>query len=497
MAIGAFLLFLGTAAYYNIPTPEVLNTRFGWEYGNIAETLVEGKGFANTFGADSGPTAWMPPLFVLLLAGTFYFFGIKSIAAMWAIFLIKYIALAASLALLLSTAGRVGFHKYRYLLAILFLMPIYFNRDVFFRSLHDDWLNLFLACLMIHTFAIQGTDGISTINTLRLCILAVVLPFTNPALALAFAVAEGGVTLSHSLSGASLQRRWLSCFAVFGFLAASTLLWTYRNYQVFGRVIPIKSNFWFDFYQANSMDDDGLITNETFARYHPINKNDIQAKYLIEGETRFTEEYRRLSFEWIRAHPIQLLMNIGRRAASAFVHSHYVEDILPVNPDKVSLQNIERLRRDQLIFVDDSSVAFWISLSIPQSEFEDRIRDLDLSGEASILQDWSEQREHLNRRRRSWRIILKSLSLSLVPSLCILVGLILEGIRKTPLFSAAVTIYLTYLAPYILTSHYRRYQVPLIGMQSILLFLILCFILERFPFSKIPVLDRLLPGPRQ
>ena len=153
VAICVFFLLVVTAAYFNIPTPESENMKFGWEYGNIAEALVRGEGFANVFDAESGPTAWMPPLFVFLLTGTFYLFGIKSIAAMWAIFIIKYTAMAACLYILLTVANHTGYQKYKYVLVPLFLIFILINRSASFRTIHDDWFNLFLVCSMVSVFA--------------------------------------------------------------------------------------------------------------------------------------------------------------------------------------------------------------------------------------------------------------------------------------------------------------------------------------------------------
>src|ERR1700710_1246947 len=53
--------------------------QFGWEMGRIARALVTGYGFANPFNGHSGPTAWTPPLYPLLLAGVFKFFGIYTL----------------------------------------------------------------------------------------------------------------------------------------------------------------------------------------------------------------------------------------------------------------------------------------------------------------------------------------------------------------------------------------------------------------------------------
>src|SRR5213080_4789813 len=45
------------------------NRHLGAEYLSIAEALVAGRGFADPFKEQTGPTAWMPPVYPALLAG--------------------------------------------------------------------------------------------------------------------------------------------------------------------------------------------------------------------------------------------------------------------------------------------------------------------------------------------------------------------------------------------------------------------------------------------
>lgn len=54
---------------------------FGFEAGRIAKSLVLGHGYANPFNGVSGPTAWVPPLYPLLLALSFKLFGLYTNAA--------------------------------------------------------------------------------------------------------------------------------------------------------------------------------------------------------------------------------------------------------------------------------------------------------------------------------------------------------------------------------------------------------------------------------
>lgn len=49
---------------------------FGFEAGRVARSLVQGHGYANPFNGVSGPTAWLPPIYPLLLALAFKLFGV-------------------------------------------------------------------------------------------------------------------------------------------------------------------------------------------------------------------------------------------------------------------------------------------------------------------------------------------------------------------------------------------------------------------------------------
>jgi hypothetical protein len=478
-AIGVFLLFLATAAFLNIPTPETLNLSFGWEYGNIAGALVEGKGFSNAFTSESGATAWMPPLFVFMLAGIFYAFGIKTIASMWAVFVLKYAALAACVPILLSTVDRTGFRKYRYLSVMIFLGLIYLNLGTFFRSLHDEWLILFLICSALSVLVTEMAQP-SKSNTIHLYILAFILPLANPILAVAFLITAIGSVLVRDRKSQIARPGKIQIISLLILFAASTLLWTVRNYQTFGRVIPVKSNFWFDFYQANVMDDDGLTTNATFEVFHPIHTNAVQEQYLIEGENLFTDGYQSLALDWIASHPGQLLQNIIRRAFSAFLYMHQSDDILPANHELLTAEDVEKLKSQNLVSVNQPPFVNWTSLTMPEGDFRGEIETLNLSNEPAVIEDWSNQRAALLERFDQLKLIVRSLVMSLVPFLCLITGIFVERIRKNPVFLLSAVFYLTYLIPYVLVSHYRRYQVPLIGLQSVFIFLLACILLDRF-----------------
>src|SRR5271168_1283938 len=59
---------------------------FGQEMGRIARALATGYGFSDPFRGHTGPTAWVGPLFPLLLGGVFKLFGVFTAQSAWVIF---------------------------------------------------------------------------------------------------------------------------------------------------------------------------------------------------------------------------------------------------------------------------------------------------------------------------------------------------------------------------------------------------------------------------
>jgi 4-amino-4-deoxy-L-arabinose transferase-like glycosyltransferase len=57
------------------------NFGFGFEMGRVGRSLALGEGFSNPFHGITGPTAWEPPLYPLLIAGVFRLFGIYTHAS--------------------------------------------------------------------------------------------------------------------------------------------------------------------------------------------------------------------------------------------------------------------------------------------------------------------------------------------------------------------------------------------------------------------------------
>jgi hypothetical protein len=84
LALAVRLLVIGVFHYYRIKLEED-HFHFGAEMGRIARALATGRGYADPFFGQTGPTAWVTPLFPLILGGIFKVFGVYSTASAWAI----------------------------------------------------------------------------------------------------------------------------------------------------------------------------------------------------------------------------------------------------------------------------------------------------------------------------------------------------------------------------------------------------------------------------
>src|SRR5438477_7070228 len=54
---------------------------FGWEMGRIGRAIANGRGFADPFDGQTGPTAWEPPVYPYLIAGVFRLTGVYTHAS--------------------------------------------------------------------------------------------------------------------------------------------------------------------------------------------------------------------------------------------------------------------------------------------------------------------------------------------------------------------------------------------------------------------------------
>jgi hypothetical protein len=97
-----------------------------------------------------------------------------------------------------------------------------------------------------------------------------------------------------------------------------TLLpWTIRNYQVFSRIIPVKSNLSYELYQSQCLQPDGLIQSTTFAGHPYSSAGRERQEYRFLGEIEFIERRKDRFWDAVQDDPADFLDRAAQRFLGA------------------------------------------------------------------------------------------------------------------------------------------------------------------------------------
>src|SRR4051812_22294237 len=125
------------------------NERFGSEYGNIARALYAGRGFADPFPEQTGPTAWMPPLLPALLASLLWLSDGDGQFIAAAAVLLQVIALVGAGILIIAITHQTAHRLPAFLAGIMFLVAMLSDFHAWFQDLHDYGFILFGVNLLV------------------------------------------------------------------------------------------------------------------------------------------------------------------------------------------------------------------------------------------------------------------------------------------------------------------------------------------------------------
>lgn len=298
-----------------IPREVIGEAAFYQETGNIAYSLTTGKGFSSPFRRETGPTAWLTPVYPLLVAGVFRVFGIFSAASFFAVVALNSLfSSAACVPLFLAgrKIGSVGAGAGAAWLWALYPQAVMMP----FEWVWDTCLAAFLGALLLWA-TVKLAD--SAPRSLNWCVYGLLWGFTlmtNPSLA---------SLLPFLLGWAAWRGRreekfsWKNPALALGFAVFCCVPWTVRNFMVFNKLVPLRSNFPLELYIGNNNN----YASRQFVWPPRITKDREILRYLRIGETDFMEEEKRKALEFIHDHPgIFVLLSVDRFVAfwSGIVH---------------------------------------------------------------------------------------------------------------------------------------------------------------------------------
>jgi len=308
----AFIAAVALAARFAIlwwtwhrAAPAPPNEPYGYELGCVAKSIASGKGFSSPLPFfDTGPTAWLSPVFPYVVAGIFKIWGIYSAKSHIAIQILNCLFSALTIFPMYAIAKRsfgagvaAGASWLWVVLPGATHVPIADLWEASFAA-------LFFALLLWTTLAIRGERSVAkwagygalwAVGALINTSLVAVLPFFL--IWLAWEARKGQVPCLWRVAVASLV-----------FVLGLTP-WTVRNYRALGKFVPVRSNFGIEFWLGNNS---AALEVNAFQLHPFVNRAEAE-DYRRMGEVAYMRAKQHAALAFMRAHPRTTCYFILRR----------------------------------------------------------------------------------------------------------------------------------------------------------------------------------------
>jgi len=321
------VLYITLAHTYRI-RPAEDHFQFGWEAGRIARALIKGYGysdpFANTYLAHTGSTAWLPPLYPLLLAGIFKVFGIFTPASAWVLFTIQS-AFSAATGLATYEIGARCCNR-RVALWSAWIWALYPAAMQY--AVRWPWEMTITTALFAFTLVIalrmrgiggeqppivaDGATGVRIESASRQAarwgifgLLWGLIALSNSTLLIFLPVCGIWILMGRWHRPHALRDATLAAIVCLACIAP----WTQRNWQVFHTFIPLRGNLGAELYMGNGPGSNGLLMEYD----HPFQAPEQLRLYASMGEVRYVALRGALAKANIAADPVHFAAVVGRR----------------------------------------------------------------------------------------------------------------------------------------------------------------------------------------
>jgi 4-amino-4-deoxy-L-arabinose transferase-like glycosyltransferase len=276
---------------------------FLFESGNIAYSLAQGHGFASPFRVDTGPTAWMTPVYPLLLSGLFRALGTHSFATFVA---------AAALNILFSGLASVPIYFAGKRVAVIrvgataaWIWAFFPNAILLtYESMWDACLAALLgATILSATLALDGSRRFR--GWVAYGLLWGVALMTNATLVLLVPFLFGWLFYRARRNKTSAMNPALAL----GVAILCCVPWMVRNYEVFDAFVPLRSVAGLQLWMGNSEHAQDIW----LGTYHPIFNQEERDHYVEVGEIAYMREKRQMALAYMATHPVREAHLMWRR----------------------------------------------------------------------------------------------------------------------------------------------------------------------------------------
>jgi hypothetical protein len=292
--------------------------RFGFEMGRIARSLALGQGYANPFNGPSGPTAWTPPLYPLLMAASFKMFGIYTNLAAFFLLVCNSVFSAAIAPAVYeisarcfdanAIARRSSKHAQPVALWSAWLWAVY--PAALQYAIHWLWEMSLSTCLFTWTlvFALRlrgvGEDEPEA-NTLTWAVFGLLwglVALSNASLLLCLPATILWILWPRLRAPATLLRPVMGAALACMVFAAVQVPWVLRNERTMHAFIPTRSNFGIELYASTLPSHDAFPWGTVL----PLWKGDREfQQFMRMGEVSFSKMRNEQAKARLRADPGQ------------------------------------------------------------------------------------------------------------------------------------------------------------------------------------------------
>lgn len=327
LAVAARLL---TAVLYFHFNPLDPLDHWGYENVSIALSLHAGHGYSSPFFFPSGPTAFMPPGYPVLISGFMRILG-TGVAA---------------------TIGLIGF---QILLSVLTVVVVQKATCRYFGVRTANFASLLCALaepLLIAPLFIWDT----CLSALILVAAIAIAPdlrgkrdfaFGGLACALTALLNPALLPALFALVGwAAWRARMIPWLGILVFVLVFSP-WPIRNYAVMHSFIPMRSNFGYELWQGNHPGTDG----ETSRSNTPAVSAHERSLFIAQGELGYMREKREAATAWIEAHPREFVELTVRRFVRYWSGSSKAPAPMTVPLSAAALVGLVLLWRSRQLFI--------------------------------------------------------------------------------------------------------------------------------------------------
>lgn len=309
VALGARMGFAWSQAR-KMPGQALGVVPFQNEAGNIAYALAEGKGFSNVFRMETGPTAWLAPVYPVILGAIFRLFGVFTPGAFFAAVMFNILCSAATCVPVFLIGKRVW--SVGVGAGAAWLWAVFPNGILIpFEWIWDTSLAVLLAAAILWA-TIELAESERWSDWCVYGVLWGVTLLTNPAVGALLPFLLGWAVLR---GRGEAKRRWRQGALTAGVTLLCCVPWSIRNYEAFHRWIPLRSNLPYELWSGNN----DVFDPEARSGRRVMTRMEEVRRYAALGEVAFMEEKREAALAFVRSHGALELWLTWRRFLNFWV----------------------------------------------------------------------------------------------------------------------------------------------------------------------------------